>query len=74
MGKKDFHLKYDPDTDILHVAFGAAKKAVSIEHEPEVFVRVAPKTHEIVGLTILGFKNSFLTKKQELTVAPIISA
>lgn len=74
MGKKNFNLKYDPNTDILHVAFGKAKKALSIEQEPEVFVRLDPKTHEIVGVTVLGFKQNFLSQKQDITLIPSISA
>jgi uncharacterized protein YuzE len=70
MGKTNFHLKYDPSTDILHMAFGKAKKAISVEQEPEVFARIDPKTHELVGLTILGFKESFLSKRQSLTLHP----
>ena len=74
MGKKTFNLKYDPDTDILHIAFGTAKKAVSIEQEPEVFVRVDPKTQEILGLTVLGFKHNFLSQKQDITFIPSLTA
>lgn len=74
MGKKNFNLKYDPDTDILNVAFGNAKKAISVEQEQEVYVRLDPKTQEIVGLTVLGFKQNFLSQKQDLTLVPSISA
>lgn len=70
MGKKNFNLKYDPKTDILNIAFGKAKAAISIEQKPEVFVRLDPKSKEIVGLTVLGFKNSFLSKKQDITLIP----
>lgn len=70
MAKKSLNLNYDPETDILHLSFGSAKKAVSIEREPEVFVRVEPKSGEIVGLTVLGFKNHFLKEKQSLTLVP----
>ncbi|MBI2612038.1 DUF2283 domain-containing protein [Candidatus Gottesmanbacteria bacterium] len=73
MGKKSFNLKYDPDTDILHVAFGKATKAISVEQKPEVFVRVDPQTHDIVGLTVLGFKENFLSRKQDLTLYPKIT-
>lgn len=73
MGKKSFNLKYDPETDILHIVFGKAKKALSIEQEPEIFARVDPKSHEIVGLTVLGFKNNFLSQKQNITISPHIS-
>lgn len=74
MGKKSFSLKYDPETDILNVAFGKAQKSVSVEQEPEVFVRINPKTQEIVGLTVLGFKQNFLSQKQNITVTPNLSA
>lgn len=73
MGKKSFNLKYDPETDILNIAFGRAKKAVSVEKEPEVFVRLDPKTHEILGLTVLGFKQNFLSQKQDISITPTIS-
>lgn len=73
MGKKSFNIKYDPATDILNVAFGKAKKSVSYEQEPEVFVRVDQKTKEVVGLTILGFKKSFLATKQELAIKQPLS-
>ena len=71
MGKSKLNLQYDPKTDILHIAFGdKAQKAVSIEQEPEVFVRMNPKTSEIVGLTMLGFKENFLKQKQNITITP----
>lgn len=72
MGKKSFNLKYDPHTDILHVSFGKAKKAISVEQEPEVYVRFDEKTHEILGLTVLGFKQNFLSRKHDLTIQPSI--
>ena len=70
MGKQNLNLKYDPETDILNVSFGKARKSVSVEQEPEVFVRVDPKTGSITGFTVLGFKNSFLSRKQEITLTP----
>lgn len=74
MGKKGFNLKYDPDTDILHVAFGPARKAISVEKEPEVFIRISPKTQEIVGLTVLGFKENFLSRKQNISINPPVTS
>lgn len=73
MAKKNFHLSYDPQTDILHVAFGKAKKSVSVEQEPEVFVRIDPSNDEVVGFTVLGFKQHFLSRKQDLTISPTLS-
>ena len=66
---KDFNIKYDPKTDILNVSFGKAQKALSIEQEPEVYVRVNPKTKETVGFTVLGFKEYF-AKKKDLRIFP----
>ena len=73
MGKKNFNLKYDPETDILHIHFGKANEAISVEQKPEVFVRLDPESKEIVGLTVLGFKNNFLSKKQDITLIPSVS-
>lgn len=74
MAKKSFNLKYDPETDILHVAFGRAKKAISVEQKPDIFTRIDPKSKEVVGLTVLGFKNSFLAKNQNITITPIATS
>ncbi len=60
---KAFNIKYDPETDILNVSFGNAQKALSIEQEPEVYVRIDPKTKKTVGFTVLGFKEYFAVKK-----------
>ncbi|OGW14775.1 MAG: hypothetical protein A3G93_09880 [Nitrospinae bacterium RIFCSPLOWO2_12_FULL_45_22] len=49
---------YDSDDDILEIVIGpSAKEAISVEQEDEVFLRIDPETKEIVGMTILGFKN-----------------
>lgn len=51
-------LAYDPKTDILEVAIGPrAQRAISVEKEDEVFLRVRPDTGELVGMTILGFRH-----------------
>jgi len=73
MGKRSFNLNYDPETDVLNVAFGKARKAISYEQEPEVFVRVDSDTKEVIGITVLGFKKSFLATKQELAIKQPIS-
>lgn len=73
MGNKSFNLKYDPETDILHIAFGKAHKAISVEQKPEIFVRLDPKTQEIVGLTVLGFKQNFISHKQDISIIPSVS-
>lgn len=59
MDERKFHLVYDEETDILHIALGTAKEAISVEQDDEVFLRIAPDTGELVGLTILNFKGGF---------------
>jgi len=70
MGTKSFTLSYDKENDILNMAFGKARRAVSVEGEDEVFLRVNPDSQELVGLTILGFRQSFLDKRQKFEVDP----
>ncbi len=74
MAKKGFFLNYDKENDILNISFGPAKKAISFEQEPEVYLRVDPKTYKLVGLTVLGFKQSFLAHKQEVSITPAFIA
>ena len=66
---KTFNFKYDSEADILHVSFGKAQKAISVEQEPEVYIRIDPKTKKTVGFTILGFKQYFATK-EDLRIFP----
>ncbi|MBI4677297.1 MAG: DUF2283 domain-containing protein [Elusimicrobia bacterium] len=56
-------LGYDPKSDILEVTIGPkAHKAVSVEKEDEVFLRIHPGTGELVGMTILGFRHYLADK------------
>ena len=60
---KKLTLGYDAKHDILEVTIGPkALRAVSIEKEDEVFLRVHPDTGELVGMTILGFRH-YLSEK-----------
>lgn len=72
MAKRGFYLNYDQENDILNISFGPAREAISYELEPEVYLRVSPKTHELLGLTVLGFKQSFLSQKQEVHLTPTL--
>jgi len=72
--RQGFRLVYDYETDILHVALGMARPAISIEQEADIFLRVDPDTEELVGLTILNFSKSFLQQRRELDVPLRIAA
>ena len=59
-------IDYDSDDDILEVTLGnGAKEAISVEQEDEVFLRLDPETRELVGMTILGFKNYLLENQKK---------
>lgn len=72
MAKKGFYLNYDKENDILNISLGTAKEAISFEQEPEVYFRLDPRTYELLGLTVLGFKQSFLSQKQEVSITPSV--
>ena len=56
---------YDNENDILELIFGdKSRAAISKEREDEVFLRLDPDTGELVGMTILGFKN-YLSENQK---------
>lgn len=69
MDQRKLHLIYDEEADILHIALGTAKEAISIEREDEVFLRVDPDSGELVGLTILSFRDGFLKIRQSIEVS-----
>lgn len=59
-------ISYDNDNDILEIILGdGAREALSVEQEDEVFLRLDPETKELVGMTILGFKNYLLENQKK---------
>jgi len=68
MDERKLHLIYDEETDILHIALGTAREAISIERDDEVFLRVDPNSGELLGLTILNFRDGFLKIRQSIEV------
>ena len=53
---------YDDESDVLYVSIGKPKEAVAIETEIGIFRRESQKTGEVVGVTILDFKERYLKK------------
>ena len=50
---------YDKEGDILEIALGRARPAISREIDDDVFVRLDPKTRRVVGFSILNFTKYF---------------
>ena len=50
---------YDKAADILDISLGKPKPAISREIEDDFLVRLDPKTHKVVGFSILNFEKHF---------------
>lgn len=57
--EKKLKFFFDKKGDVLDIAIGKPKKAISREIGNDVVVRIDPKTKEIVGFTILNFEKRF---------------
>ena len=50
---------YDEDVDILYISFDKPKIAITIEGNDGELIRIDPYTKEIVGVTIIDFKQRY---------------
>lgn len=50
---------YDKEGDILDIAIGRPKAAISREITDDVFVRFDPKSRKVIGFSILNFTKWF---------------
>jgi len=50
---------YDREGDILDIAIGRPRKAISREIEDDFFVRLDPKSKRVIGFSILNFTKWF---------------
>jgi len=57
--EKKLKFFFDKKGDVLDIAIGEPKEAVSKEIGNDVVMRIDPKTNEIVGFTILNFEKRF---------------
>ena len=54
---KEIRMIYDDEGDVLDVSLGVPVAAVSREMDDDFFVRIEPNSGEVVGFSILDFKN-----------------
>ncbi len=52
--------EYDEDADVLYISVIKPQKAIGIDVGEGIIVRYREDTNEIVGLTVIGFKERFL--------------
>lgn len=57
--EKKLKFFFDKKGDLLDIAIGKPKAAISKEIGNDIVVRIDPKTKEIVGFTILNFEKRF---------------
>lgn len=50
---------FDKIGDVLEIAIGESREAISREVDNDIIVRIDPKTDEIIGFTILNFEKRF---------------
>jgi uncharacterized protein YuzE len=50
---------YDKEGDVLDIALGHPRRAISREIDDDVFVRFDIKTHKVVGFSVLNFTKYF---------------
>lgn len=53
---KKIRFSYDKKGDILDISIGELHKAISREIRDDLFIRIDPKTHKIIGFSVLNFE------------------
>jgi uncharacterized protein YuzE len=63
--KEGFNISYDEDADVLYISLGNTKPAIALETGNGDLMRVDPETDELVGITVLDFKEKHLERGYE---------
>lgn len=71
MAKKGLRFAYDKEGDILDISVGTPREAISNEIADDFFVRIDPRTNEIVGFSILNFEKAVGRKKAKALSVPV---
>lgn len=58
--KENIDWDYDEEADVLYLSITKPQKAIGVDVGEGIIVRYREDTNEIVGLTIIGFKERFL--------------
>ena len=53
-------IRYDDQADVLYISFGDPCPGIAVELNNGDLVRVDPYTDEIVGITLLDFKERYI--------------
>jgi uncharacterized protein YuzE len=58
--KEKLNWDYDEEADVLYISIAEPQKAIGIDVGEGIIVRYREDAKEIVGLTIIGFKERFM--------------
>jgi len=58
--KENLNWDYDEEADVLYISIDKPQKAIGIDAGEGIIIRYREDKKEIVGLTIIGFKDRFL--------------
>ncbi len=64
--EKRLKMFFDKEGDVLDISIGDPREAISKEVGDDLLIRVAPKTSEVLGITILNFEKRFEQTKTEI--------
>jgi len=62
--EKIIRCSYNKEADELNISLGKPQKAISLEVDDEIYVRLHPRTKEILGFTILHFEQRAAKEKK----------
>jgi uncharacterized protein YuzE len=66
LAKREWRFKYDPEFDILRIVIDAARPAISVDVNGEMWLRLDPSTGQILGFEIEDFLTKFVPTHPEL--------
>ncbi len=52
-------LRHDKDADVLYISFGEPRPGIATEVSDRALLRVDPETNNVIGITIIDFKERY---------------
>ena len=66
---ENIKISYYKPSDELNIILDEPKDSVLSEISDEIYLRLNPKTNEVLGLTILNFEERLKTKSQTIPIS-----
>ena len=60
--RENLDWEYDEEADVLYISIGEPEEAIGVDIGEGIIVRYRENTGEVVGLTIVGFKERLLQR------------